>query len=83
MRTLCVQMRDCYRAAERGDRPISDCYALAFNFSGKAECEAYKVSVRCMQARLKKAACKGKHRDYALRKLASERCWKARYCEDG
>lgn len=81
MRKLCVELRDCYRAADRGKRPATDCYKLATEKSDKMECEAYNVSVRCMEARLKSRACQGvKNKEYGRRKLKSEKCWRDRAC---
>jgi hypothetical protein len=80
LKKLCGQLRDCYRSADRGARPVSDCWKMAVARSAKSECEAYKVSVPCMESRLKNAACKGANKDYALEKLASERCWRDHYC---
>ena len=51
-------------------------------FGAKRECEAYQVSVACVERRLKKAPeCQTKHnKEYGTRKLASEKCFENKNC---
>jgi hypothetical protein len=82
LKTFCPQLRDCYRDADRGKRPIEDCVKMAIFGSKQRECEAYKVSVPCVEKRLKEAAaCHSKeNQDYGTRKLASEKCFREKNC---
>lgn len=84
LKTFCPELRDCYREADRGKRPVGDCAAMAI-FGGKQrECEAYKVSVPCMEARLKQAKeCQpAAAHEYGVRKLASEKCFRDNACAE-
>jgi hypothetical protein len=82
LKTFCPQLRDCYRDADRGKRPIEDCVKMAIFGSKQRECEAYNVSLPCVEKRVKEAAaCHSKeNRDYGARKLASERCFRDKNC---
>jgi hypothetical protein len=82
MNRLCPQLRDCYRQADRGTREPSECFKLAVFGMKERECEAYRVSVPCVEQRLKTAKeCKGKdNQAYGERKQASERCFRDKNC---
>ena len=82
MQKLCSEVRDCYHAADKGKRPASDCAEMSFH-SEKRECDAYKVSVRCVESRLSKAKeCRSpENQAYGRRKLASEKCFRDKNCE--
>jgi len=84
MRKFCPELRDCYVAADKGKRPIEECVRMAMFGGGKLECAAYKISVACMEDRLKNAkACRDpKNKDYGTRKLASERCFRDTACAE-
>jgi hypothetical protein len=78
---FCPKLRDCYLAADQGKRPASDCLKLALSDMKQRECEAYKVSVPCMEKRLKNAKeCQKENKDYGARKLASEKCFRDQAC---
>jgi hypothetical protein len=81
-KTFCPQLRDCYRAADKGKRPVEDCVKMAIFGTKERECEAYKVSVPCVENRLKNAKeCQSKeNKDYGIRKLASEKCFRNNNC---
>lgn len=83
LKTFCPKLRDCYLAADKGKRPHTECVKMALFGSKERECEAYKMSVPCVENRLKKAKrCQSKrNKDYGRRKLASEKCFLQRYCE--
>ena len=81
LKTFCSKLRDCYLAADKGKRPGSDCLKLALSDMKQRECEAYKVSVPCMEKRLKNAKeCQKENKDYGTRKLASEKCFRDQAC---
>lgn len=82
MQKLCAEIRDCYAAADRGTRSASDCFKLAIGSSAKNECEAYAVSVPCVERRLRTAPeCRSAgNQRYGTEKLQSERCWRDHYC---
>ena len=82
MKTFCPQLRDCYLDADKGKRPASECFKIVFSGMSERECEAYKVSVPCVEQRLKTAKeCQSKaNKEYGLRKLASEKCFRDKYC---
>jgi hypothetical protein len=82
MRTFCPTLRDCYLAADKGKRPASECMKMAIFGMKERECEAYKVSLPCVERRLKNAKeCQSnENKDYGTRKLASERCFRDRNC---
>lgn len=79
---LCPQLRDCYLAADKGKRPVTECVAMAIFGQKQMECEAYQVSVPCMEKRLESAKdCRSKkNKEYGTRKLASERCFRDKNC---
>ena len=82
LKKFCPELRGCYLAADKGRRPVSDCFKMAM-FGAKKECEAYKVSVPCLERRLKNAPeCQTKdNKAYGTRKLVkSEKCFKDKYC---
>jgi hypothetical protein len=84
LKTFCPELRDCYLAADKGKRPASECAAMVI-FGGKArECAAYKVSVPCMENRLKTAkVCQSAaNKEYGGRKLASEKCFRDNACSE-
>jgi hypothetical protein len=82
MKKFCPELRDCYLAADKGRRPASDCAKMAIFGNKERECEAYKVSVPCVEERIKNAKeCHTKdNKDYGARKLASEKCFRNKYC---
>ena len=83
MKKLCPELRDCYLAADKGKRLVSDCMKMAI-FGGKErECPAYKVSVSCMEKRLRNAKeCQfEENKKYGTRKLASEKCFRDKNCK--
>ncbi len=82
MKTFCPELRDCYLAADKGKRPVSECFKMAIFGSKERECEAYKVSVPCVERRLKDAKeCQSKeNKEYGTRKLASEKCFRSKSC---
>jgi hypothetical protein len=84
LKTLCPQLRDCYRDADRGKRPVGECAAMAIFGNRQRECEAYRVSVPCMEKRLAQAReCQPKQaKEYGVRKLASEKCFRDRSCAE-
>ena len=84
LKTLCPQVRDCYHAAEKGKRPATDCHRMAIFGSEEREREAYKVSVPCVEKRLKNATeCQSKvNKEYGTRKLASEKCFRDKFSGD-
>jgi hypothetical protein len=84
LKTFCPQLRDCYRDADRGKRPATECVAMAIFGTRQRECEAYKVSVPCMEKRLQGAKeCQPKAaREYGVRKLASEKCFRDQACAE-
>jgi hypothetical protein len=80
--TFCPTLRKCYQDVDKGKRPATDCFKMVV-FEGDArECAAYKVSVPCVEAHLKTAkACQSPaNREYGLRKLASEICFRNNAC---
>jgi hypothetical protein len=81
LRKLCPELRDCYLAADQGKRPHTDCVRMAIDNAAR-ECEAYRVSVPCVEERLKTAkACQSaENKSYGKRKLESEKCFRDRYC---
>jgi len=82
MRSFCPELRSCYLSADKGKRPQSDCFKLAVFGNAQRECEAYNISVPCVENRLKTAAeCRSKkNAEYGNRKLASEKCFQQHYC---
>jgi hypothetical protein len=82
LKTFCPELRDCYRAADKNKRPITDCFRMAAFGTKERECAAYKVSVPCMENRLKNAKdCQSKeNKEYGTRKLASEICFRDKAC---
>jgi hypothetical protein len=82
LKKFCPELRDCYLAADKGTRPVIDCIKMAINGSKERECEAYKVSVPCIESRLKHAReCQSSaNKDYGARKLDSERCFRDKNC---
>ena len=82
LKTFCPQLRDCYLAADKGKRPISDCVKMAIFATRERECAAYKVSVPCVEKRLKTAKeCQStENKDYGSRKLTSEKCFRDKNC---
>jgi hypothetical protein len=83
MKTFCPRLRDCYIAADKGKRPATDCPKMALFGMDEKECAAYKVSVACLEKRLKTAKeCQSKeNKEYATRKLeTSEKCFLAIDC---
>ncbi len=82
LKTFCRELRDCYRAADKGKRDPIECAKLAIFGMKSRECEAYKVSEPCMADRLKTAAaCRSKeNKAYGERKLASETCFRKKNC---
>jgi hypothetical protein len=81
LKTLCPALRECYLAADKGKRPATDCAKMAM-FGAKRECEAYNVSVPCVEKRVRSAPeCQTKeNKSYGARKLASEKCFQEKYC---
>jgi hypothetical protein len=82
LKTLCSELRNCYLAADKGKRPASECVKMAIFGMRERECEAYKVSVPCVERRLKSAKeCQSKeNKEYGTRKLASEICFRDKNC---
>jgi hypothetical protein len=82
LRTFCPQLRDCYLAADKGKRPVTDCVKMAIFGMKERECEAYKVSTPCVEERLRTAkVCQSQeNRAYGTRKLASEKCFRDKNC---
>lgn len=82
---LCAALRDCYVAADKGKRPASDCFKMATQSGAKNECEAYTVSVPCVEQRLKTAPeCKtAENQRYGADKLTSEKCFRDAACGAG
>jgi hypothetical protein len=82
LKTLCPQIRDCYVAADKGKRPALECAKMAIFGRQERECPAYKVSVPCVEKRLKDAKeCRSKeNKEYGMRKLASEKCFRDKAC---
>ena len=82
---LCGALRDCYVAADKGKRPASDCFKMATQSGAKNECEAYTVSVPCVEQRLKTAPeCKTPdNQRYGAEKLTSEKCFRDAACGAG
>jgi hypothetical protein len=82
LKTLCPELRDCYLAADKGKRPASECAKMVIFGMKERECEAYKVSVPCVEQRLKSAKeCQSKvNKEYGTRKLASEKCFRDKNC---
>jgi hypothetical protein len=80
--TFCPALRKCYQAVDKGTRPATDCFKMAVFESDARECAAYKVSVPCVEAHLKSAkACQSPaNKEYGLRKLASEICFRNKAC---
>ena len=82
LKTFCPQLRDCYLDADKGKRSALECAKLAIFGMKERECEAYNVSVPCMEKRLQNAKeCKSKeNKEYGTRKLASEKCFRDTNC---
>jgi hypothetical protein len=82
MEKFCPELRDCYLAADKGKGSALDCAKMAIFGMKERECEAYKVSVPCVEERIKNAKeCHTKdNKDYGARKLASEKCFRNKYC---
>lgn len=85
MKRFCTELRDCYLAADKGKRSVLDCVKMgSFGFGYKEkECPAYKVSVSCLENRLRNAKkCQSKeNKEYGTRKLASEKCFRDQNCK--
>jgi hypothetical protein len=81
-KTLCPQLRACYLAADAGKRPAADCFKMAVFGIRERECEAYTVSVGCVEKRLRDAKlCQtAANKEYGARKLASEKCFFGKNC---
>ena len=83
LKTFCPALRDCYRDADRGKRPVGECVSMAIFGNKERECEAYKVSVPCMEKRLQAKECQSAPaKDYGARKLASEKCFRDKTCAE-
>jgi hypothetical protein len=82
LKTFCPKLGDCYKAADKGKRPVTDCVKMAMWGGDARECSAYRVSVPCMEKRLASAKeCQSnENKAYGTRKLASEKCWRDHYC---
>lgn len=82
LKRLCAAVRDCYVQADKGRRPVTDCFKMAVASGAKNECEAYTVSVPCVEQRLKSApACKSpENQRYGAEKLKSENCFRDHAC---
>lgn len=82
LRTFCPDLRDCYRASDAGKRPASDCVKMAIANLAKRECAAYQVSVPCVENRMRTAKeCQStENKEYVMRKLASEKCFRNKNC---
>jgi hypothetical protein len=82
MKTFCPKLRDCYLSADKGKRPDTECIKMAIFGMKERECEAYRVSVPCVERRLKNAReCQSKeNKEYGTRKLASEKCFQETNC---
>jgi Domain of unknown function (DUF4157) len=83
LKTFCPELRKCYLDADKGRRPVTDCVKMAIFGTKERECAAYKVSVPCMEKRLKttKACQSEENKEYGTRKLASEKCFRDKACE--
>jgi hypothetical protein len=73
---LCSGLQACWEAAERGQRPPTDCWKMAMR-GPELECEAYQASVLCLEERLATApACADPVRfHYAQDVLEGEKCY--------
>jgi Domain of unknown function (DUF4157) len=82
LKTFCPQLRDCYLAADKGKRPIEECVKIAIFATRERECAAYKVSVPCVEKRIKTAKeCQSAaNKEYGTRKLTSEKCFRDKNC---
>lgn len=82
LRKFCPELRDCYLAADKGKRPATDCAKMVIYGGKQRECEAYKISVPCVEERVKNAReCQSKtNKDYGARKLVSEKCFRDKNC---
>ena len=82
LKKLCAAVRDCYVQADKGRRPVTDCFKMAMESGAKNECEAYTVSVPCIEHRLKSApACQSpENQRYGAEKLRSENCFRDHAC---
>lgn len=82
LKKQCPQDRDCYRAVDRGQGNVGQCYMKAIRLIHPNECAAYNVSVPCIEKRLKNAKeCQSPaDKEYGTRKLKSERCFQDMYC---
>ncbi len=82
MAKLCAALHDCYVQADKGKRPATDCFKMAIASGAKNECEAYAVSVPCVEQRLKSAPeCKSTaNQRYGAEKLESEKCFRDHFC---
>ncbi|WP_255398841.1 DUF4157 domain-containing protein [Nitrosovibrio sp. Nv6] len=83
LKAFCPKLRDCYLAADAGKRPVEECIKMNFVMK-ELECEAYKVSVQCLEKRLKAAKeCQSKeNKEYGTRQLASDKCFRDKNCGD-
>lgn len=82
LRKFCPELRDCYLAADKGGGSALDCAKKVIFGNKQRECEAYKVSVPCVEERVKNAReCRSKaNKDYGERKLVSEKCFRDNSC---
>jgi hypothetical protein len=82
MTQFCPELRKCYLAADAGKRSPLDCVKMAIFGNRERECEAYKVSVPCVEERIRTAKdCKSAaNKEYGARKLASEKCFRDKNC---
>jgi hypothetical protein len=83
LKSHCPQLRDCYLAVDKGKRSPDDCNQMSSEKKkSERECQAYHVSVPCVENRLKTAKdCQSsENKEYGARKLASERCFSDFYC---
>lgn len=53
--SLCPKFRACYQEVEAGKRSVNDCFSMVVSGIAQRECEAYKVSIPCLKARLEKS----------------------------
>ncbi|MEA1865829.1 MAG: DUF4157 domain-containing protein [Euryarchaeota archaeon] len=83
LRPLCAALRDCYQAADASQRPVSDCWRMGLP-DPQRECEAYPVSVICLEERLAYApeCADAANFDYAWDVLEGEKCYLDHFCRE-
>ncbi len=82
LHSLCPALRACYQASDTGQRPATDCYKMAMR-GAQEECEAYSVSVICLEERLATApeCAHPANFEYAWDVLEGEKCYLQYNCE--